>query len=279
MPENGGTNGSSGAKRDHGEHSYLFHFVYVLGYSVLSLAADFTFIWPESHLNGLLFLAAAFSLLSVYEFRNSKKGWRIGIPIFLFVFAFIANWIIGPIQVPEVEVIGSLQPGNDPTPPIPCNPRPPDTALKIFIGKNVAFQRDATIKKLIAIRVGSCPVATMEQTAAGIAVTASMYNSSGKLIVRIADGVMHIMTNGITRATRNGDLSTLIVTDDSRNELLYIRYLNPTTLRIKGTFGCPGHALVQITDDKVIRLDGGSLRFTDGVCFAPNEGTAGLIIP
>jgi hypothetical protein len=118
------------AKYNHGkkaEHSDLYHYVYSFGGSVLVGIVDFIFIWPESHLLALLAAAAWFSLLAVFELRNFRKEWSVTVPVFLFVGALIANFLI-PVQVPETTVTGTLQFADDRTPETGCDPATSDNA-------------------------------------------------------------------------------------------------------------------------------------------------------
>ena len=176
-----------------------------------------------------------------------------GIIVYLF-----APWS-GP---PEVEVIGTLQPGNDPTPPNSCDHAPAGAvapeALKILIASNGYFRNG--FGKIIAIEIGkdpnACQVLTMERTPVGIAVGAELYGEKGQLIARIRNGEFHAISGEHSYVERQGDLSTLIVKSRMtrflfltiEKEILYVRYLNPTTIQARGIFGCPGHKPVAFTN-------------------------------
>ena len=259
-------------------HHDLYHYVFIIVGSIVTAGIEFALVWPENHHLALLGLAVTVSLVTVYQTRVWRWdiNWIIAAVFVWFASAEIINGIVGPIVVPDVEVIGVLRAGNDPTPPMPCKPAGPPDALKIFVGNNVVFQKTPEIKKIVALKVGNCPVATMERVPSGIAIGANLYDRFGKLIAYIDGGELHVLTNETIRADRNGDLSTLIVTDSAKRELLFVRYLNSTTLRIRGIFGCPGHALVQVTDNEIIMSGGTTFKFTDGLCTAPESGIAGM---
>ena len=165
-------------------------------------------------------------------------------------------WVVGPNVVPDVEVIGTLQPGNDATPRNACGSTmpllgvggssllPPD-ALKILVGSNPYVSSS----KITAIEIGRCSVLTMERTATGINVGAELYGANGQLIARIVNNEFHAISGANSRIERQNDLSTLVVKDGKGIELLYVRYLNRTTIRARGIFGCPDHQPVAFTDE------------------------------
>ncbi len=118
----------------------------------------------------------------------------------------------------------------------------------------------------------------MERAANGLTISAELYGETGKHIAHIGNGQLHVMTNENVRVARDGDLSNLIVTDEFKNELLYIRYMNATTMRIRGIFGCPGHGLVRVTDNEIIMGAGRRIIFSDPTCFAPGPDEPGVTI-
>lgn len=86
-------------------------------------------------------------------------------------------YVVVPTEtVPDVEVIGTLQPGNDPTPPSGCDGAFPGAvepnALKILIAGNAYFR--SGFGKITAVEIGidpnACQVLTVERTATGITV-------------------------------------------------------------------------------------------------------------
>jgi len=129
-------------------------------------------------------------------------------------------------------------------------PAIPSDALKILIGDN-AFILNG-MSKLTAIKVGICEVLSIERTPAGVSVGADLYDSDGKLVARIADGKLDVLTGDNVRSTRNGDLSNIIITDRGGNEMLFVRYLNSTTVQARGIFSCPGHKPVVVKDQQPI---------------------------
>jgi hypothetical protein len=156
-----------------------------------------------------------------------------------------------PAPPTEIEQEGTLQPGDDPTPPNPCDTMHPEHAsqgTRILIGDNSIW---TPFSKFTALRVGHCDVVGIEQTRQGAKIDASLYDVWGDLIARITDGDFHVLTGKNVNLSRRGDLSILVITDAAGKELLYVHYLNRTTFRIRGFFGCPGHAIVAIQDGPI----------------------------
>jgi hypothetical protein len=164
------------------------------------------------------------------------------------------------IPFSDQEVHGRLQPGNEPTPPNACSGSPGAEPMKVLIGGN-AFVKDG-FGKLTALKVGTCEALSMERTPQGISVNADLYHQSGQFAARIRNNEITAL-NGETFTTRlTRDSNTLTVKDSRGVELLYVRYINPLTLRMRGIFGCPGHQPVPVNDNGI---PGG---FMTGNCMA-----------
>lgn len=210
------------------------------------LVVDVLDVWPKSH---VLCLSLAFcGIVGIFlidgMLEDEFPTKRTIVIVALASIASIVVYFVAPLfsePIGEIELIGSLQPGNDPTPSIPCDPRLsfPANSLKIFVGNNIVVQRDAQIAKITALKIGECSVAAMERAANGLTISAELYGETGKHIAHIGNGQLHVMTNENVRVARDGDLSNLIVTDEFKNELLYIRYMNATTMRIRAYSDAP----------------------------------------
>jgi hypothetical protein len=182
----------------------------------------------------------------------------------LVVVAVGIDWVTPPIPAPpEAEVLGTLQPGNRPTPANGCDhpfrpdvPPLPSNALKILIGDN-AFVRTSTDNgKFPVIRIGKCDVVRMSRTNNGLAVDADLYNIEDKHIAHIENNQLQVLTSEKVSAERKGDLGTLLIMDGDGKELLFVDYINAQTIRIRGIFSCPGHKPVIIQGNETIRMSG-----------------------
>ena len=82
----------------------------------------------------------------------------------------------------------------------------------------------------------------------------------GRHIAAVTNNALHVLTGETISMSRRGDLSTLVVTKagwpwwiswllgNGDAELLYVHYLNPTTVQARGIFGCSMHKLITVTD-------------------------------
>jgi hypothetical protein len=264
MTNHGATEPANKNNNNQNDNQRTHHLIYE-GFAVIGAVATFVSIWPNSHLHALFLLAAALSLVSTYEIINSGRPKHfISLATASFFWAaFLAYKAIGPNSIPNIEVVGSLQPGNDPTPPNACdNPNVgahledappvshPPFALTIMIGGNVVARTHPG--KFEALRIGQCSIISMEQNEKGIWVDADLNDETGKLIARITNNELHVMTGGRVFLNRE-DLSTLTIKNDQNDELLYVHYLNRGVVQVGGTFGCPGHVPVTVKENNFFK--------------------------
>jgi hypothetical protein len=226
------------------------------------LVVDVVDMWPKSHFLCLFlaFCGVLGILLFDGMFENAFPIKRIAVIGAITVAACTIIYFIAPLiadipvipkpKVPEVEVIGTLQPGTEPIPSNDvCSMAKPD-ALRILIGDNT-IARDIP-GKFIALKIGRCDVVSMKRTSQGVSVDADLYDGDGKLIARIRNKEIKALSGEKSSVERGGDLSTLIIKDETGRETLFMRYLNTTTIRVRGIFGCPGHKTVIVKDDETV---------------------------
>ncbi len=231
-----------------------------IGEGIILAVFLFTDVWGFWHDHRFICLSlACLSVLALLLYDGAASRNQIAVLVVLCVLGSGVLYVFVPSDPGlDVEVIGTLQASNETAPPTACGsslsltgaggPRvlPPDT-LKILIGSN-AYVSSPGISKITAIKIGSCDVLTMEKTQTGINVGAELYDADGRLIARIANNEFHAISGAHSHVERQNNLSTLIVKDADDAELLYVHYLNPTTVRARGVFGCPGHAPVAFTN-------------------------------
>jgi hypothetical protein len=257
MPENNSTGRQSNSKSEQESNERARHIIYeLLLAGVVMSVVTFYGIWPTSHGFALIIVAVTWSSLALYEMAfvyKVKHRWTAAFCISTFIVAGTAYSIVGPNHTPEDEKLGALIPGNAPTPPNGCD-RLPQTlssdALRILIGDN-AFVLSG-VGRITALQVGTCPVLSIERTPRGVSVDADLYDIHGKMVATLRDGQFHVLTGDDVKIGRNGDLSTLVVSDGAGEELLYVRYLNPTTVIARGVFGCSGHSPVRVKSEEPV---------------------------
>ena len=139
----------------------------------------------------------------------------------------------------ELEQLqGFLFPANDPDPPTFCNH--PDT-LKIFLGpsEGFAYQFPSTI-----IRVRGRNMVILDKDADGkLVLSADILGEDSKVIATFENGIFTIVQGNILDMKRP-DRSTVIVRDQYKNEVLNVRYLNTSSVRLSGIIRNGGRKII-----------------------------------
>ncbi len=261
MAKNSCENGSAGRDAEQVEDNQvsrerLYHLVYGFGVSLIFSVADFAFLWPENHFFALLFFASVLCLLAFYEMRVTyeipQSVWAATAVLICAAIGFI-YWIVGPIPPPPPE-IGWLQPANEPTPPNGCENLPPEQVplgdrLVVLFGDNGMTLLNGA-SRFDALTVGACPVLSIIEGANGILVDAQLNGLNGASLGTITANKFSMSNDSGLTIEKMGDLSGLVVHDRGGRELLFVRVLNPRTVRIRGVSSCgqPRPTSVEITD-------------------------------
>jgi hypothetical protein len=220
--------------------------------------ADAEELWPVSHIGALFFFIVLTVGLLLYD--GGFSGTQTAAVTAVCVIACGLIYFnpapttapsppapLPPIPLEDTEVQGSLRPANEPTPPNVCIL---SHTLKVFIGDNAITigQQD----RVSLLRVGGCEVLSVEKAPDGLFINANLFDASGMQIATISHNVATALTGEHFTARQSYDRSTLTVKTASGEELLYVRYLNPTAVRVRGMFGCFRHPLVPVRDDQPI---------------------------
>lgn len=244
------------------------------------IVADAEGVWPHSHFLAIVVFVGGTIGPALYDggFTNIQM---VIISISALALSLCAHLMFSYPKIPDIEITGTLQPANDPTPSNACGDNPEaqgPSALRILMGGNTFVL--IGMGRFTAVEIGTCPTLVMERTAKGIGVNADLYNNDGKLIARIFNNQLSAISGEASSVERNGDLSTIIVKDKDGKELLYVRYLNPTTVRARGVFGCQGRSPVVIDDNRVKGRTGEQV---DSSCFVQSisipTNTVGIHLP
>jgi hypothetical protein len=142
---------------------------------------------------------------------------------------------------------GFLSPGADPVPKASCRgarAMPKDTVEMLVGGSGLV-----TAAGKINIKIGSCEPFSIAKNANGLAVNANIFDQERKLVANITNNQFHAIVGDNLRVDQKGDLSTLAVYGADGSEWLFVRYMNPTTIRMRGQFFCPNEPPVYVTDD------------------------------
>jgi hypothetical protein len=190
--------------------------------------------------------------------------WIFGVPTTLFVLllGFGATDYLPPMPLPETPTHGWLIPASDPTPPNVCDTYmpsiPSDSLLVLFGGSAIVLgnleHRDKTLPPMSIITIAGCSALSIEKSPKGIMVNADIFATDGYLAVRIKKNEFHLMSNEISYSEREeADPSRIAVYDREGKELLWVRYINPRVLEVRGVFRCRKSLPIVATKDKMIR--------------------------
>lgn len=212
-------------------------------------------IWPESHGFAVSTFAIGVSVVLLAEFPI--KLWLIAIsPIICG--ALVIYFAAGSIEIPDVEVSGSLYPGAKSTRG-PCPGAVAPDAWRILFGPN-AIEFHEPLEFTI-LRVAQCQAVKVRHDNTGTYMSAELFDMAGNLLASMDENRFHALNGSEAHIKRESDLSRLIILNGDGKELLNINYMNQSTVRIRGIFGCPGHIPVPVTDTAPlpqVRLTGGS---------------------
>lgn len=157
--------------------------------------------------------------------------------------------------ISETQISGTLEPDSEPTPQNPCSGmgvRRFDglSNTLVLLGDNAVSRGDDG--EFTALAVGQCPVVAFKKTGDHLVPDISLYDEAGRLISRIRDGKIDGINSQEIKIDRDGDLSSLrVIYRATGKEILFVHYLNLNTVRVRGMFGCPGHRVIQITDNQI----------------------------
>lgn len=230
---------------------------------ILFVALFWQGLWSSWRLLTLLTHASVFSGALYYELasRDARKQWTvIGMAAIWIATGF--SWLLlNRIAPPNPHWSGALIAANDPMPRTPCGAPPPDGIL-------ILFGPDAVIARgngpFTPVRIGTCPALTLTRTPDGLTIDAFGYDSDGNVVYRVAKNRLEMIIRGFLK-TERPDKNTLRIMDDVQRETLQVRYLNRTSVAVRGTFRCGDTPPVKIADSRIVI---GNSRITRPSCHA-----------
>jgi hypothetical protein len=265
-------------KHGGGDHQSIDHLVYTVGSGCLIAAiVNFVVVWPEHHLLALLVFAALLSapLIAELHKRGVENHVIGGIVFWLFTAAFVSSAFF-PDLAAETDIHGWLIPARDPSAKTACPDRPwsltanvedQTKQLTLALGttgmqipyiratpdatsKDIADAKNENERQRTALQIGTCKALAVRRTSAGISVDADIASPSGDIIAEIRDNEFHLVPSQIA-FPRRPDRSTLTLIGRKGEELLWIRYLNPRSMKVRGLFSCAGHGTIRVADDVI----------------------------
>jgi len=165
---------------------------------------------------------------------------------------------------------GVLIPASDPTPRNACE-FAPSNALRVLLGPMGAF---GTMFPQRVIVLNDDPVLSFDRDAQGNkSVTTDIYDQKGDIVVEIKDNHFRIASDAFE--VIHPDLSSLaVVIKHNKERVLDIRYLNPHSIRVLGTFRHPNDPVLEVRENS-IALNERILSWSD-VC-AGNSGKGDFV--
>ncbi len=151
-----------------------------------------------------------------------------------------------PTPEPEPEFSGTLIPTNEPTPKTDayCLRIPPNP-FGIYYGDSVAYfdGQPATI-----VEISKIPLLKVTKNDNEIRISAKLFDEDGKIVAEITDNEFSINRNNFFEKKRP-DRSSLIVRDQKGVEVLNVRYVNSSAIKVSGLFRYKDRS-VMISQDK-----------------------------
>jgi hypothetical protein len=218
--------------------------------TALFLIFDFSFGWQYSHSVTCILATVAVAGAIVIVLPHPH---RIAAGLAAFVVGIATLCLLPAMPLAETTARRWLVPSNDKTPPNACSAHPqPRDALTILVGDGAAVWTDRYSRKghpLTIMRVGKCDLLSFNVTSQGLRVNADIFTPQGLLAARIRDNELYRISRRISYTESWGDDgSTLAVYDRNGGEMLWVRNLNPDTIKVRGVFTCPGYPSVVVTD-------------------------------
>jgi hypothetical protein len=208
-------------------------------------------------LAGILFVLVGL----FYSEHKTPSILLFGVACITLTIAACLYWIhaVSPSPPPETQTTGVLVPANEPDPPFPPNCRKPPDSWAVFCGSSVAF---STNPELTVIQTAGHQLLVASRTAEGLSISARIYSPDGRIIAEIDNNEFTINQNNYFKRDRP-DKSTLVVYDQYNTPVLNVRYLNPTTVKVMGTFRY-GNRPPIVIDETTTQIGGMTIK---GFCF------------
>lgn len=213
------------------------------------------------------FLLASLALCAAYFVwlieADRPQVMRIVLGIVVGVIALIGtaealSWVRSKEQAQlrneEVNLRGWLLPGTDPLPKTACTPDP-NMQQGDWLFVTVAGGGVFTIskQKIVVLTIGDHPTIIMERGPSGLMLDVDMFNENGKRAVLIEQNDWRAIPGRFSYLKRP-DPHTLVVYGENDREMLWVRYMNSKTVKIKGVFHKMGETMPIIISDDTISM-------------------------
>jgi hypothetical protein len=147
------------------------------------------------------------------------------------------------IQTRETEFEGLLTPANEPTPDNICSRGgllPRQGSMLMIAGGSASF---TTFFPQTVFKIGDDPIVTMNKIGDKIAISAKLFSEDGRIIAELHDNRFSINRNNFFRRERP-DQHTLVVFDQRDVQVLYVRFINKSTIKFLGVIRHPSKTVL-----------------------------------
>jgi hypothetical protein len=168
----------------------------------------------------------------------------------------------------DYKIIDHLMPGNEPDPTITVQKKPPEDAIKLYLGSCLAWWKPSFSHTCSIVTINNEPALILSLEEDGLCVSGKIRREDGK-------EVMNLIKN---KFVRNPDIyhdfqlpnkCELIVSGKSGERLLHVKYLNEKAIAIQGTFyDSIGTRILTINESEIVDMDNNHMQ---GASFGGNE--------
>jgi hypothetical protein len=261
--------------------------VSVLGFVIVGIVSRFdpsTAVWIAW---GVSFIVLFDGGLYLHDLLPSYQAgaWLFLILIWFVGFLYVKQ-LAENLACPAVEYRGKLIASALPSPDNPClkmheywmnamprahmKPIPPNTVF-LFLGSNVSYVSERGHWPVIYDK-GQI-LMTQDLDEKGLSVSTRLYDEQGNVQAIVDDNDVNALSPDI--CVKRPDLSTLVISDRStKEERLYVHYVNPQAVELRGSFLSPNLTPVTIAE-KEIRIGDGTIK---GSCL-PEASMGSIVIP
>jgi hypothetical protein len=227
-------------------------------------------------------VATALGMLVAFELlvREAPEAWVLG--SMLLVDATIGGSYLLWRQIEPPAPSGALIAANDPSPSPECEERPDTGDLVMAFGTNRVLGKGPG--PFTPFLVDDCVALKLSRQGDGLMIQAFGYSWSGDIAFHVMNNVYEADTALKMRALRP-DRSTFLLLDRFDKEVLYVRYLNPGAVRIRGRFLCGMFPQAVVRNDAIfvggVRIGGvfiGQHATKGHVCATIKAGIRGIAI-
>lgn len=162
-----------------------------------------------------------------------------------------------PLVSAPTPLRGILLPASDPDPPINCG-KPSAKETVFYLGASAA---SSTMPSATILRMDCQDIISFERTSDGIYINAIVYDANDREVARIARNVIRVEPVSGYYARQIDDHTLIVLTPDDKRAL-YVRYMNPYSIKILGLFFRHGFPI--LVDEKT------SVRSAN-ICFQMNN--------